>query len=177
MLARQCANEKWKERAWEIKNVFSIDFKIVNRVAIDVSFRQSVPDSRSWASESKLHESRHLVWLTQSPDGWSQITAVLSVLDEAMMVWWRQHAANLKRQQSYFVLNSLLNRQPVQRSQQWTGIGLSWHLENDPSCIVFHPLQLLDTAAWGTVQHSIAVVNLRQDQANVCASSVVGICR
>jgi len=67
-------------------------------------------------------------------------------------------------EQSHLVVNSLLNGQPVQRVQQRRGVGLSWRLEDDPSSVVLHTLQLLDGVGWSTVEHSIAVIDPEQDQ-------------
>jgi len=39
-----------------------------------------------------------------------------------------------------------------------------WRLQNDPRRSVLHALQLLNTAGWSTVQHSVAIVQPRQYQ-------------
>ena len=39
---------------------------------------------------------------------------VLPVLDQALKVQWRRCAADLERQQGYFIVELLLNGQPVQ---------------------------------------------------------------
>jgi len=75
----------------------------------------------------------------------------------------RRRAANLKSQQS-LVVNSLPNGQPVQRVQQRRGVGSSWRLEDDPSSVVLHKLQLPDGVGWSTVEHSVAVIDPEQDQ-------------
>ena len=72
--------------------------------------------------------------------------------------------ADPERQQSRLVIDSLLNGQPVQCVQQRRGVGSSWRLEDDPSRIVLHTLQLPDGVGWSAVEHSIAVVDPRQDQ-------------
>jgi len=76
----------------------------------------------------------------------------------------RRRAANLKSQQSHLVVNPLLNGQPVQRVQQRRGVGSSWRLEDDPTSVVLHTLQLLDGVGWSTVEHSVAVIDPGQDQ-------------
>ena len=65
----------------------------------------------------------------------------------------------LKVSRATFVVNSLLNGQPVQRVQQRRGVGSSWPLEDDPSSVVLHTLQLLDGVGWSTVEHSVAVID------------------
>jgi len=81
-----------------------------------------------------------------------------------MEVGWRRRAADLKSQQSHLVVNSLLNGQPVQHVQQRRGVGSSCRLEDDPSSVVLHTLQLPDGVRWSTVEHSIAVIDPGQDQ-------------
>ena len=81
-----------------------------------------------------------------------------------MEVGRRRRAADLKGQQSHLVVNSLLNGQPEQRVQQRRGVGSSWRLEDDPSSVVLHTLQLPDGVGWSTVEHSVAVIDLGQDQ-------------
>jgi len=66
---------------------------------------------------------------------------------------------------SQLVLYSLMNWQPVQLLEEWLGMRLSWRLKNSLSCSVLYALQLLNTACWGSMQHSIAVVQPRQYQA------------
>ena len=78
-----------------------------------------------------------------------------------MEVGRRRRAANLKSQQSHLVVNSLLNGQRV---QQRCGVGSSWRLEDDPSSVVLHTLQLPDGVGWSTVEHSVAVIDPGQDQ-------------
>ena len=68
-----------------------------------------------------------------------------------MEVGRRQRAADLKSQQNHLVVNSLLNGQPVQRVQQRRGVGLSWRLEDDPSSVFLHTLQVTDGVGWSTV--------------------------
>jgi len=66
-----------------------------------------------------------------------------------MEVGRRRRAADLKSQQSHLVVNSLLNGQPVQRVQQRRGVGSFWRLEDDPSSVVLHTMQLLpDGVGW-----------------------------
>ena len=43
-------------------------------------------------------------------------------------------------------------------------MGSSWCFENDPSCVVLYSLQLLDAVAGSAVEHSIAVVDPREDR-------------
>jgi len=81
-----------------------------------------------------------------------------------MEVGRRRRAADLKSQQSHLVVNSLLNGQPVQRVQQRRDVGSSWGLEDDPSSVVLHTLQLSDGVGWSTVEHSVAVIDPGQDQ-------------
>jgi len=81
-----------------------------------------------------------------------------------MEVGRRRRAADLESQQSHLVVNSLLNRQPVQRVQQRRGVGSSWRLEDDPSSVVLHMLQLPDGVDWSTVEHSVAVIDPGQYQ-------------
>jgi len=58
--------------------------------------------------------------------------------------------------------------------------GSSWRLENDPSCVVLHTLQLLDAVSWSAVQHSIAIVDPGQDQTTrqrLCQFRIFSRCR
>jgi len=52
----------------------------------------------------------------------------------------------------------------VQAVQQRLGVGSSWHLEHDPSCVVLHTLQFLDGAGRSAIQQSVAVVDPRENQ-------------
>ena len=81
-----------------------------------------------------------------------------------MEVGRRRRAADLKSQQSHLVVNSLLNGQPVQRVQQRRGVGSSLRLEDDPSSVLLHTLQLPDGVRWSAVEHSVAVIDPGQDQ-------------
>ena len=54
--------------------------------------------------------------------------------------------------------------QPVQRVQQRRGVGSSWRLEDDPSSVVLHTLQLTDGVGWSTVEPSVVVTDPGQDQ-------------
>ena len=49
-------------------------------------------------------------------------------------------AATLEGRHSHLVLDSVLNGQPMQLTQQWLDMRSSWTLENDPDCIVLHSL-------------------------------------
>jgi len=60
---------------------------------------------------------------------------------------------------SHLVVNSLLNGQPVQHVQQRRGVESCSRLEDDPSCVVLHTLQLPDGVGWSTVEHSVAVID------------------
>jgi len=51
----------------------------------------------------------------------------------------------------HLVDDPLINRQPVQAVQQRLGVGSSWHLEHDPSCVVLHTLKFLDGAGRSAV--------------------------
>jgi len=82
-------------------------------------------------------------------------------------IGWRCGALNFECDHRHLVDDSLINRQPVQAVQQRLGVGSSWHLEHDPSCVVLHTLKFLDGAGRSAVQESVAVVD---SQVNTCAS-------
>jgi len=71
----------------------------------------------------------------------------------------------LVHQDGQFVVDPLSNREPKQLLEE----RLRWRspdaLQNDTCRSVLHALQLLNTAGWGSVQHSVAVVQPRQYQA------------
>ena len=79
-------------------------------------------------------------------------------------IGWRCCALNFECDHRHLVDDSLINRQPVQAVQQRLGIGSSWHLEHDSSCVVLHTLKFLDGAGWNTVQKSVIVVDSRENQ-------------
>jgi len=72
---------------------------------------------------------------------------------------------DLVRQDGQFVVDPLSNWEPMQLLEEW----LRWRspdaLQKVTSCSVLHALQLLNTAGWSSVQHSVVVNQPRQYQA------------
>ena len=66
-------------------------------------------------------------------------------------IGWRCSALDFECDHRHLVDDSLINRQPVQAVQQLLGVGSSWHLEHDPSCVVLHTLKFLDGAGRSTI--------------------------
>jgi len=63
----------------------------------------------------------------------------------------------------------------VQAVQQRLGVGSSWHLEHDPSCVVLHTLKFLGGAGRHRTEERYS--SRFSSEANVCASSGVRRCR
>jgi len=72
---------------------------------------------------------------------------------------------NLVRQHDQLVINPLSNREPMQLLEEWLRWRSSGALQNDMRRSVLLSLQLLNTAGWSSMQHSVAVVQPRQYQA------------
>jgi len=72
---------------------------------------------------------------------------------------------DLVRQDGQLVINALSNREPMQLLEEWLRWRWSGTLQNYTSRSVLHALQLLNTAGWSSVQHSVAVVQPRQYRA------------
>ena len=72
---------------------------------------------------------------------------------------------DLVRQDGQFVVDPLSNREPMQLLEEWLRWRSPGAPQNDTRRSVLHALQLLNTAGWSSVQHSVAVVQPRQYQA------------
>ena len=72
---------------------------------------------------------------------------------------------DLVRQDGQFVVDPLSNRELMQLLEKWLRWRSPGALQNDTCRSVLHTLQLLNTAGWSSVQHSVAVVQPTQYQA------------
>ena len=79
-------------------------------------------------------------------------------------IGWRCGALDFECDHRHLLDDPLINRQPVQAVQQQLGVGSSWYLEHDPSCVVQHTLKFLDDAGRSTVQESVTVVDSQENQ-------------
>jgi len=86
-------------------------------------------------------------------------------LEVTAEVYRGESVVDLVRQDGQFVVDPLSNWEPMQLLEEW----LRWRspdaLQKVTSCSVLHALQLLNTAGWSSVQHSVVVNQPRQYQA------------
>jgi len=78
---------------------------------------------------------------------------------------WGRSVVDLVRQDGQLVINPLSNREPMQLLEEWLRWRWSGALQNYTCRSVLHALQLLNTAGWSSVQHSVAAVQPRQYRA------------
>ena len=74
-----------------------------------------------WTGLKARLQCRRRKRLTQSRDGRSQIMAMLLFLDWTTKVSWRGRVADFERQQSHFVLDSLLAERAASVTSPTTG--------------------------------------------------------
>ena len=80
--------------------------------------------------------------------GWPHRTNWNSCLDQVIQICWRWGGHRLERQRRHLVCHSMLDWQPVERPEKWSGIGSTTLLADDTGYVVLRSLQYIESRSW-----------------------------